>query len=124
MAGTVAGVLFGVRTMDGPYRGIPTQGLVFFGALLMACGLAYLTPWFAKRQTRSAWDGKTVFGKMPPREALPGWRRALWDLQEWVIERDRRRKDAMRRDPRPYQLRASAMAFSAGATLLIYAALR
>lgn len=50
-------------------------------------------------------------GDMPARDALP-------------VSRMQQRGDAMRRDPRPYQLRYSAMAVTAGLTLLLYAAIR
>jgi hypothetical protein len=39
-------------------------------------GLLYLLPSFWGWQTRqSTWSRKTVFGTMPSRETLPGWRR-------------------------------------------------
>jgi hypothetical protein len=123
--GIVAGAVFALRLIDGPYRRLPTGGLIYFGVFFTAGGVLYLVPRVWRWQNeRSTWSGKTVFGTMPPRESLPAWRRTLWDLQEWLIDRDARRREAVRRNPRPSQLRASAIAVSLGVTLLLYAALR
>jgi hypothetical protein len=127
IGGTVVGALAALRFIDraGGGQRIPSEGLVYFGALFTVGGLLYLIPGFWKWQTRrSTWSGKTVFGKMPARESLPTWRRALWDLQGWLVAGDERRNEAIRRDPRPHQLRASAVTLSLGLTILLYAALR
>ncbi len=126
IGGAVVGILTTVlRFVDGPYQRLPTRGLIFFGVFFAVGGVVHLIPRVWRRQIgRTTWSGKTVFGKMPPREELPRWRRALWDLQEWVIERDRRQVEAVRRDPRPSQLRFCAVVISTGLTLLMYAALR
>jgi hypothetical protein len=132
VGGVVVGVVTALRLVDrwgaggaAGDRRIPTGGLIYFGAFFIFGGLLFLLPRYWHWQAdRSTWSGKTVFGTMPPREALPWWRQALWDLQEWLIARDGRHREAMRRDPRPYQLRASAVGLAAGITLLLYAALR
>jgi alpha-beta hydrolase superfamily lysophospholipase len=126
LAGSVVGVLIALRFIDGVSRErIPTAGLIYLGVFFTVGGLLYLVPRFWQWQAgRSTWSGKTVFGTMPPRDALPGWRRVLWDLQDVLVARDRQRNEAMRRDPRPGQLRASAVTLSMGVTILLYAALR
>jgi hypothetical protein len=113
------------RTNGGPDQRIPTAGLITFGLFFTCGGLLFLVPRYWRWQAaQSSWSGRTIFGTMPPRDELPGWRRVLWDIQEMLIERDRRRREAMQRDPRPYQLRAGATAITAGLTILIYAAIR
>lgn len=127
IGGTVVGALTALRFIDraGGGQRIPSQSLVYFGALFTVGGLLYLIPGFWRWQTRgSTWSGKMVFGKMPARESLPTWRRALWDLQGWLVTRDERHNEAIRRDPRPHQLRASTITLSLGLTILLYAALR
>jgi len=126
LAAVVVDVLTALRLTDRwVHNGIPTGGLVFFGVFATVVGLLYMVPGFWRWQTRSStWTGRTVFGHISPREELPGWRRALWDLQELLIAGDQARQDAMREDPRPYQLRASAITLSVGVTILLYAALR
>ena len=121
----IAGALVDARVLDGPWRNVPTGGLVYFGVFFVVAGLVHLVPGVWRRQAgSSAWLGKTLFGAMPPREELPGWRRGLWDIQEWVIARERRRNEAMQRDPRPAQLLFVVLLVSAGVTFLSYAALR
>jgi hypothetical protein len=126
IAGTAVGVLTALRFIDGTGREqIPTGGLVYLGVFFTVGGLLYLVPRFWQWQAGSStWSGKTAFGTMPPRETLPSWRRVLWDLQDVLVARDQRRTEARRRDPRPHQLRASAITLSTGITILVYAALR
>jgi hypothetical protein len=126
LAGIVVGVLIALRFADGASRErIPSGGLIYFGVFFTVGGVLYLVPRFWRWQAgRSTWSGKTVFGTMASREALPPWWRVLCDLQDALIARDQRRNEAMRRDPRPSQLRASAMTLSIGVTILLYAALR
>lgn len=126
LAAVVLGILTALRLLDAwAHGGVRTAGLVFLGVFFTVGGLLSLVPGFWRWQTRSStWTGRTVFGTMPPREELPAWRRALWDLQEVLIARDRRLQEAMRRDPWPYQLRVSAVTVSVGVTILLYAALR
>jgi hypothetical protein len=131
-AAIVLGGLTALRFIDrsgsgggSPEQRLPTAGLVYFGVLFTVGGLLFLVPRYWRWQAgQSRWSGRTVFGTMPAREELPAWRRVLWDIQEMLIERDRRRREAMQRDPRPYQLRASVTAITTGITLLVYAALR
>jgi len=126
ICGVVVGALTALlRVIDGDYHGLSTGGLVFIGAFFTVGGFVYAIPRVWQRQIgHTTWTGKTVFGEMRPREELPAWRRLLWDLQGWLIERDRRQVEAERRDPRPYQLRFCAIVISTGLTLLVYAALR
>lgn len=106
-------------------RRIPTFALIYFGAFFIVNGGLILIPgywrWYAER---SRWPTKTVFGDMRGRDALRSWRRVLWHLQTWFVTRMQQREEAMRWDPRPYQPRYSAMALTAGMTLLLYAAIR
>jgi hypothetical protein len=132
VAAAVVGVGIAVRLIDswgagGPHadQRIPTAFLIYFGAFFIVSSALILIPSYWKRYAeRSPWSGRTVFGSVPPREALPVWRRALWDIQNWLIGGDSQRREAMRRDPRPYQLRYAAITVSAGITLVLYAALR
>jgi hypothetical protein len=86
LLGVGSGVLAGLRLLDTWGHGdqpMPTQGLIFLGGFFLVAGIIQLTPELWRRQAESSvWAGKTTFGKMPPRDALPGWRRALWDVQE------------------------------------------
>jgi hypothetical protein len=126
VAGIVVGLVAALRWLHGATRAqIPTQGLIFFGVFFAVGGLVFLVPGVGQRMVEpSTWSGRTVFGKPPSRHALPAWRRALWDLQNVLIARERRQREHIRRDPRPFQLRASATALSLGVTIPLYAALR
>jgi hypothetical protein len=128
LLGVGFGVLAGLRLLDTwQHAGqpIPTEALIFLGGFFLVAGIIQLTPEIWRRRSESAiWGGKTTFGKMPSRDALPGWRRGLWDLQEWVIARDQRRRQVMRRGPAIFRLRYGLTPVVAGATILIYAALR
>jgi hypothetical protein len=104
---------------------VPTQGLIFLGGFFLVAGMIQLTPGIWRRQAESSvWAGKTTFGKMPARDALPAWRRVLSDLQAWLVARDERRRNAMQRDAEIFKLRYGLVPVVARATILIYAALR
>jgi hypothetical protein len=126
ITGIIFGCLAALKFIDGVSRErIPTEGLIGFGVFFTVAGLVYAVPGvWAHVATRSTWSGRTVFRRMPDRQGLPTWRQWLWDLQAALIARDARRIQAVRRDPRPSQLRVSATALAMGVTILVYAALR
>jgi hypothetical protein len=121
----VLGVLVALRLLHTWRSGgrVPKPALLYFGVTCLAGGLLQLSPPVWRWMHRgSTWSRKRViFGKLPPRDELPGWRRALQDLEDWLIEREHRRREMKLRDPRRYQLRDSAVAISAGLTILVYA---
>jgi hypothetical protein len=125
--GTCFGVLAGVRALDAWHHGghVPTGVLIWFGGMFVLGGALLLVPGIWRRETNSSiWAGKAVFGDLRPRNELPRWRRALWDLQQWLVARDQRRREAMQRDPELFRLRLALVPIAAGVTVLIYAVLR
>jgi hypothetical protein len=125
IAGVGIAIGFADRWNAGPVsQRIPTGGLVFFGVFFVVGGLLYLIPQVFRLTTeRPTWPTKPLFGSRPGNSARE-WQRKLGELQDLLVSRDSRRREQIRRNPRPYQLRNAAVTMSVGVTLLAYAALR
>jgi hypothetical protein len=124
LSGGIVGVLFAFRALGiwegGAHPRVPTAGLVYLGSIFLVGGLIQLHPrvWRWSRECNVQAIGRT-FGRSPAQNAAPAWREVVSGLQERLVSREERLRDAPR-----YRHRAGMIGVAAGATIIVFALVR